>query len=132
MKTKDRLPCRTKILRTKLSKYLPGVKNIVCLTFQYKSHTKIGQKCRIFGSVSKILSDTIFCETKILSDMVTGNEYCINFTDCALGRWTRKYWFQHFKVYFDIIKDRSILILIEVIYVYLSKSLEERSIFWFY
>ena len=36
--------------------------------FQYKSEAKIGQKCRNFALLSKILSDEIFCPSKILSD----------------------------------------------------------------
>ena len=44
------------------------VRRKFCPIFQYKSQAKIGQKCRNFGLVSKILSDEIFCPSKILSD----------------------------------------------------------------
>ena len=44
------------------------VRRKFCPMFQDKSQAKIGQKCRNFGLVSKILSDEIFCPSKILSD----------------------------------------------------------------
>ena len=54
------------------------MKNIVrrkfCPIFQYKSQAKIGQNCRIFGLVSKILSDEIFCPSKILSDEILSDK----------------------------------------------------------
>ena len=45
------------------------VRRKFCPMFQYKSQAKIGQKCRNFGLVSKILSDEKFCPSKILSNI---------------------------------------------------------------
>ena len=44
------------------------VRRKFCPKFQYKSQIKNGQNCRNFGLVSNILSDEIFCPSKILSD----------------------------------------------------------------
>ena len=66
------IPYRTNICcRTKLSTFWLGVKNFVRQKFypifQYKSQEKIGQNCRNFSLVSKILSNEIFCPTKFRS-----------------------------------------------------------------
>ena len=45
-----------------------------CSIFQCKSRAKIGQKCRNFGLVSKLLSDEIFCPTKLLSDEILSDK----------------------------------------------------------
>ena len=50
-----------------------SVRRNFCPIFKYKSQAKIGQNCRNFGLVSKILSSRIFCPTKILSDKVLTN-----------------------------------------------------------
>ena len=44
------------------------VRRKFCPMFQYKSQAKIGQKCRNFGRVSKILSDEIFCPIRYIKD----------------------------------------------------------------
>ena len=66
-------PYRTKIRRTKLSKFRLGFEHFVrrkfCPIFQYKSQAKIGQNCRKFSLVSKILTDEIFWLSKILSNI---------------------------------------------------------------
>ena len=51
--------------------------------FQYKSQVKIGQKCRNFALVSKILSDEIFYPSKILSDKILSDKVSIR------GFWQR-------------------------------------------
>ena len=62
------IPYRTKIRRPKLSKFRLVVGNFVrrkfCPIFQYQIQEKIGQNCRNFGLLSKILSHKIFCPTK--------------------------------------------------------------------
>ena len=50
------------------------VRRKFCPIFQYKSQVKIGQNCRNFGLVSKILSDEIFCPSKILSDEILSDK----------------------------------------------------------
>ena len=75
-----RIPYRTKIRRTKVSKFQLSVENFVRRNIlsvenfvQYlntKVRKKIGQNCRNFGLVSKILSDEILCPSKILSEKV--------------------------------------------------------------
>ena len=55
------------------------VRRKFCPMFQYKSQAKIGQKCRNFGLVSKILSDEIFCPSKILSDEILSDKVCCIF-----------------------------------------------------
>ena len=55
------------------------VRRKFCPMFQYKSQAKIGQKCRNFSLVSKILSDEIFCPSKILSDKVISLHAKFNF-----------------------------------------------------
>ena len=74
-----KVPYRTKIRRTKLSKFRPCIENFVrrkilsvenFVQYFIKSQAKIGQNCRNFGLVSKILSDKIFCPTKIVSNEI--------------------------------------------------------------
>ena len=52
-----KVPYRTKIRRSKVSKFQLGIENFVrrkfCPVFQYKSQAKIGQNCQNFGLVSK-------------------------------------------------------------------------------
>ena len=50
------------------------VRRKFCPIFQYNSQVKIGQNCRNFGLVSKILSDKIFCPSKILSDEILSDK----------------------------------------------------------
>ena len=62
------------------------VRRKFCPIFQYKSQAKIGQKCRNFGLVSKILSDEIFCPSKILSDEILSDKV-FDYTFCCSCRW---------------------------------------------
>ena len=50
------------------------VRRKFCPIFQYKSQVKIGQNCRNFDLLSKILSDEIFCPSKILSDEILSDK----------------------------------------------------------
>ena len=50
------------------------VRRKLCPMFQYKSQVKIGKKCGNFGLVSKILSDEIFCPSKILFDEILSDK----------------------------------------------------------
>ena len=50
------------------------VRRKFCPIFQYESQVKIGQNCRNFGLVSNILSDEIFCPSKILSDEILSDK----------------------------------------------------------
>ena len=53
------------------------VRRKFCPIFQYKSQVKIGQNCRNFVLVSKILSDEIFCLTKIFSNEILSDKVCV-------------------------------------------------------
>ena len=53
------------------------VRRIFCPILQYKSQTNVGQHCRNFGLMSKILSDEIFCPKKILSDEILSDKVAV-------------------------------------------------------
>ena len=72
--------CRNSAWRRKFCPTKNCVRRKFCPMFQYKSQTKIGHKCRNFGLVSKILSDEIFCPSKILSDEILSDKVIALFT----------------------------------------------------